>query len=449
MADRILVVDDEQIIRESISFVLKKEGYTVAEAANGKIAFDKLSTETYDLIITDLEMPEMKGIELLDRAMQINPQSLVMIITAYGSLATAIDALRKGACDYILKPLEFDELLVKIRRLLDNKKLMLENQLLRREVSKEHDFSNLIGKSPEMQRVFDLIQRVSGTDSTVLVSGKSGTGKELVARAIHFNSLRSMKPFVAVNCGAIPETLIESELFGHKRGSFTGAVMDKSGYFKAADGGTLFLDEISEMPLALQVKLLRAIELKEITPVGTSTALQIDVRLIASTNRNLLSEVEKGRFREDLYYRLNVVEIKLPTLAERKADIPLLVEHFTEKYRKELRKSIRGVNNDVMLLLMQHEWKGEIRELENIIERAMIFAQEDFITLKDLPEFLHIEPRLHLDGASLEGAIGDFEKQYILAVLRKHSFDKEKAAQDLKISLPTLYRRIKDLGITQ
>jgi len=449
MSDRILVVDDEQIIRESISFILKKEGYTVTEAANGKEAYEKLLADSYDLIITDLEMPEMKGIELLDNAMQFNPQSLVMIITAYGSLDTAINALRKGACDYILKPLEFDELLVKIRRLLEHKKILLENQILRREVSRQYDFVNLVGRSPEMQRVFDVIQKVAGTESTVLVTGKSGTGKELVARAIHFNSLRAMKPFIAVNCGAIPETLIESELFGHKKGSFTGAVMDKAGYFKAADGGTLFLDEISEMPLQLQVKLLRAIEQKEITPVGTSTPMQIDIRLIASTNRNLLAEVEGGRFREDLYYRLNVVEIKLPSLAERKADIPLLVEHFLEKYRKELRKNIKGVGNDVMLLLMQHEWKGEIRELENIIERAMIFTDGDFITMQELPEFLHSEPRMQLNGTSLEGAISDFEKQYILAVLRKHDFDKEKTSHDLKISLPTLYRRIKDLGITQ
>jgi len=448
MADRILVADDEQIIRESISFILRKEGYTVIETANGREAYEKLLTDSFDLVMTDLEMPEMKGIELLDKAMMLNPQTLVMIITAYGSLDTAINALRKGACDYILKPLEFDELLLKIRRLLDHKKLALENQILRREVNREYDFSNIVGKSPEMQKVFGIIQKVSGTESTVLVSGKSGTGKELVARAIHYNSARSTKAFIAVNCGAIPETLIESELFGHKKGSFTGAVVDKVGYFKAADEGTLFLDEISEMPLQLQVKLLRAIEQREITPVGTSTPVMINVRLIASTNRNILEEVEAGRFREDLYYRLNVVEIKLPSLTERKADIPLLVDHFLHKYRKELRKDIKGVGNDVMLLLMQHEWKGEIRELENIIERAFIFTDGDFITLKDLPEFLHAEPRTQVNGTSLEGAINDFEKQYILTILRKYEFDKEKTARDLKISLPTLYRRIKDLGIT-
>jgi DNA-binding NtrC family response regulator len=447
MADRILVVDDEEIIRESISFILRKEGYAVTEAANGKVAYEKFLAESFDLIVTDLEMPEMKGIELLDKITRVNAQSLVVIITAYGSLDTAIAALRKGASDYILKPLEFDELLVKIRRLLEYRKVMTENQILRREFHREYDFTKLVGHSPAMKRVIDTIQTVAGSDSNVLIFGKSGTGKELVARAVHFNSQRSNAPFIAVNCGAIPETLIESELFGHKRGAFTGATSDKIGFFKAADGGTLFLDEISEMPIQLQVKLLRAIEQKEIVPIGTSQAMTIDVRLIASTNRDLLKEVEEGRFRKDLYYRLNVVPIQLPPLSERRDDIPLLVEHFVEKYKRQMRKNIQGVKKEVMLLLMQHEWKGEIRELENIIERAVIFCKEDFISLHDLPEFLHAESRIQENGTSLENAMNDFERQYILSVLRRHNFEKEQTAQELKISLPTLYRRIKDLAI--
>ncbi len=447
MADRILVVDDEEIIRESISFILKKEGYHVAEAANGKEGYEKLAAESFDLVITDLEMPEMKGIELLDRAIQLNPGCMVMIITAYGSLDTAIAALRKGASDYILKPIEFEELLVKVGRLLEHKKLSIENQYLRRELSKEYDFSNIIGKSPEMKKVFDIIQRVAGTDSTVLVSGSSGTGKELVARAIHFSSRRNAKPFIAVNCGAIPETLIESELFGHKKGSFTGSIADKIGYFKAADGGTLFLDEISEMPIQLQVKLLRALEQREITPVGASTPIDIDVRIIASTNRQLSNEVAAGKFRQDLYYRLNVVEIHLPSLAERKEDIPLLIEHFVEKHRKEMRKDITGIKKEVIQILMQHEWNGEIRELENIIERAVIFCKDGLISLEDLPEFLQSEYPTRGDVVTLQGAIHDFERKYIRTVLQRQNFDKEKAAEELKISLPTLYRRIKDLGI--
>jgi two-component system response regulator PilR (NtrC family) len=449
MADRILVVDDEQIIRESISFILKKEGYAVTEAANGKLAFEKLLSEHFDLVVTDLEMPEMKGVELLDKAMQINPQSLVIIITAYGSLETAIAALRKGASDYILKPLEFDELLVKIKRLLEQKKLITENQMLRRELHKDYDFSNLVGKTPAMNKIFETIRAVSKSDSTVLISGKSGTGKELVARAVHFNSRRAEKSFVSVNAGAIPDTLIESELFGHKKGSFTGAIADKIGFFKAADEGTLFLDEISEMPVHLQVKLLRAIEQKEIIPVGMSTSVPVNVRILASTNRDLLSEVEAGRFRQDLYYRLNVVEIHLPSLAERRDDIPLLVDHFVGKYKKEMRKDIKGVNNEVMVMLMNYQWRGEIRELENIIERAVIFCNGDYITMNDMPGFLQSEASISQYPAdeSLEAAIHSFERQYISALLKKNNSDKEKTAHDLKVSLPTLYRRIKELGI--
>jgi two-component system response regulator PilR (NtrC family) len=451
MADRILVVDDEKIIRESMSFILNKEGYSVVEASNGSEAYQKLLEGTFDLLITDLEMPEMKGIELLDKAMHSSPQTSVVVITAYGSLDTAISALRKGASDYVLKPIDFDDLILRIRRLLGYKKLSLENQILRRELHQEFNFANIIGKSSAMQRVFQMISMVSPTDSTVLITGKSGTGKELVARALHFNSLRNTQPFVVVNCGAISETLIESELFGHKRGAFTGAVADKIGYFKAADGGTLYLDEISEMPLQLQVKLLRAIEQKEIIPVGVPNSINVDVRILASTNRDLRKEVEAGRFREDLFYRLDVVNIHLPPLIERGDDIPLLVEHFVEKYRSQNRKTIKGVDNEVMRRLMQHEWKGEIRELENIIERALIFCKGDFITVSDLPDSVHTSQPLHMlnGGHSLESAMNELTRQYIIASLQRNNHDKEKTARELKISLPTLYRRIKELNINK
>lgn len=451
MPEKILVVDDEQIIRESISYILKKDGYSVSEADNGREAYNKLLAESFDLVITDLEMPEMKGIELLERITKMSPETSVIIITAYGSLDTAIAALRAGASDYTLKPIEFDELQVKIRRLFEYKKLAMENQYLRRELHREANFSNLVGNSAPMQRVFDLINRVSLTDSTVLITGKSGTGKELAAKAIHFNSKRKDLPFITVNCGAIPETLIESELFGHKKGAFTGAVADKMGYFKAADSGTLFLDEISEMPMQLQVKLLRAIEQKEITPVGVSVAFSVDVRFIAATNRDLQKEVAGGRFREDLFYRLNVVDIKLPSLAERKEDIPLLVDHFVKKFREEMRKDIQGVDNTAMQMLIQHEWKGEIRELENVIERAVIFCNNKFISVNELPEFFHSGTNLEISNhyTSLEAAMNNLERQYILSELRKHNFNKENTAQALRISLPTLYRRIKDLEIPQ
>ena len=451
MADRILVVDDEQIIRESISFLLRKEGFAVEEAANGKEAYGKIAAEPFDIVVTDLEMPVMKGIELLNKISEISPQTLVIIITAYGSLETAITALRKGAIDYILKPVEFDELLVKVRRLLDYKKLIVENQVLRRELQREYDFTAMVGKSPAMQRVFETIKTVAVTDSTVLITGRSGTGKELVARAIHFNSPRGSKPFIAVNCGAIPETLFESELFGHKKGAFTGAVADKEGYFKACESGTLFLDEISETPLQRQVKLLRVIEQKEFTPVGSSRSMTANVRLVASTNRDLGEEVNAGKFREDLYYRLNVVEIRLPSLAERREDIPALVEHFVDKYRREMKKNVKGVDNDLMRLLMNREWKGEIRELQNTIERAVIFSKDEFISLQDLPGLIPSDAATQMldDTKSLEEAKNAFERQYILMVLRKNDFDKGKAAQSLKLSLSSLYRRIKELGITE
>ncbi|HLF15062.1 MAG TPA: sigma-54 dependent transcriptional regulator [Bacteroidota bacterium] len=449
MADTILIVDDEQIIRESASFILRKEGFTVEEAPNGRAAYEMCIERAFDLVITDLEMPEMKGIELLAKIRELSPQTIVIIITAYGSLETAISALRMGASDYLLKPIEFDELTMKIRRLLEHRKLLWENQYLRREVNRGVDFKNLIGQSPAMQRVFNTVKQISATEGTVLITGRSGTGKEMVARAVHANSPRADKPFVAVNCGAIPETLIESELFGHKKGSFTGAVSDRGGYFKAADGGTLLLDEISEMPVQLQVKLLRAIDQKEIVPVGMSMPESVDVRFIATTNRELRQEIEEGRFREDLFYRLNIVEIRLPSLSERKEDIPVLVNYFLDKFSMEMGKKLKGFEPEVMRLLIGHQWRGEVRELENIIERAVIFARGETISIIDLPEAFQNYPSVPspLEDKSLDQVVNDLAKDYIVAVLRKHQFDKEKTAKSLKISLPTLYRRIKELGI--
>ena len=450
MAESILIVDDEDIIRESLSFVLTKEGYDVKEAPNGKAAIEILKTGDFDLVLTDLEMPEMKGIELLEHVAHTHPETLVMIITAYGSIDTAIAALRKGAMDYILKPVEFDELLVKVRRLLASRRLTIENKLLRSELNWQYDFTKMVGQSVAMHRVFDTIKKVAATDGTVLIYGKSGTGKELVARAIHYNSRRNGKPFIAVNCGAIVENLFESELFGHKRGSFTGANADQEGFFKAAEGGSIFLDEVSEIPLHLQVKLLRAIEQKEVTPVGSAVPHMIDVRIIASTNKNLTKEVEAGRYREDLFYRLNIVELKLPTLSERPDDIPLLVEHFVSKYALDMNKNVRGVDNEVMKSLTTHSWKGEIRELENVIERAVIFAEGMLITKNELPGFIEQkqDSLYSFDGRrSMKEAVDEFERQYISHVLRTNQFNKEATARALKISLSSLYRKIEELDI--
>jgi DNA-binding NtrC family response regulator len=452
MAERILVVDDEQIIRESLSFVLRKEGFEVEEAANGKEALERQEKNPFDIVITDIEMPEMRGMELLEQITRRTPQTFVVIITAFGSLETAVQALRKGAYDYILKPLDFDDLLYRIRKLINHRALSLENSLLRQELNRNYDFDRIIGQSHAMKSVFEIIKRVATSDGTVLITGKSGTGKELVARAIHYNSNRSAKRFVTVNCGAIVETLFESELFGHKKGSFTGATSDKEGLFKVADGGTVFLDEVSEIPLHLQVKLLRAIEQKEITPVGMTDSFHVNVRIIAATNRDLRKEIEAGKFREDLYYRLNVVEIHLPSLSERPDDIPILANHFLEEYRKQMGRPIKGISNEAMAALMRYQWKGEIRELENVIERAVIFCDKDFIGLEHLPEYIRPvngEVVVPFAGGtrSLRDAVKQFERSYIMRMLEEHERDKERTAKALGVSLSSLYRKMDELGI--
>ncbi len=400
-------------------------------------------------MITDIEMPLMKGTELLEKIKTINFQTSVIIITAFGSLDTAITALRNGANDYILKPVEFDELIIKVQRLFEVKDLLSENKILREEIHRKYDFENIVGKSASIKKIYEMIEAVAETDSTVLISGNSGTGKELVARALHYKSHRKNKPFIAVNCGAISENLIESELFGHKKGAFTGAISDKEGYMKAANGGTLFLDEISEMPPQLQVKLLRAIQEKEYTPVGTTISLPVNARFITTTNRNLEEEVKAGRFREDLYYRINVIDIHLPSLKEREEDIPLLADHFLDKYRKELNKNIKGIDNEAMRAIMSHEWKGEVRELENVIERAVIFCKSDLITIQELPA--SFKPKADEYDFSFNGSLDEsvrkFERDFILRALESNENNKEKTADALKVGLSTLYRKLKELDI--
>jgi DNA-binding NtrC family response regulator len=450
MAQRILVVDDEQIIRESLSFILKKEGYTVEEATNGRDALDKHASHSYDIIITDIEMPEMRGVELLRQIRQRTPQTLVVIVTAFGSVETAVQALREGAADYILKPINFDDLLYRVKKLCDYHALAIENSLLRQELQRTYDFDQIIGQSMPMKKIFEIIKRVARSEGTVLITGKSGTGKELVARAIHYNSPRREKRFVPINCGAIVDTLFESELFGHKKGSFTGATMDKEGLLKVAEGGTVFLDEVSEIPIQLQVKLLRALEQKEITPVGMTEPITVDVRIIAATNRDLRKEVENGKFRDDLYYRLNVVEIDLPTLKERLDDIPILAQYFLDISKKQMGKPIQGFTNEAMRALLQYQWKGEVRELENVIERSVIFCDEDFINLDHLPEYMR--PADSVTSVSsgqgtLKDAVRGFERQFILQTLSVYNQDKEAVAKALGISLSSLYRKIEELKI--
>ncbi len=447
MKASILVVDDERSIRDSLQMVLQEEGYAAQGASDGKEALELLNKENFDILITDLKMPEMDGLELTRKCLQAYPQTAVIIITAYGSLDSAIHALRLGAQDYILKPFDFDDVLHKVQRIIHQKELILENKALRREIHARYDFSNIVGQSPQMQEVFKLIQKVAKTKGNVLITGKSGTGKELVARAIHFNSDRANKPFVPINCGAIVGTLMESEFFGHKKGSFTGAIQDKDGFFKMADGGTLFLDEVGDIPLHLQVKLLRAIEDGKIMPVGATNPVEVDVRIIAATNRDLLKDMEEGRFREDLYYRLNVVEIKLPSLSERKEDIPLLVEHFIKKYNKELKRNILGTDNETMRILMNYPWKGGIRELENVIERALILCEGDYITREDLPPNMIKDEYSAAIPDRLKDAVDQFEREHILKILKRTNNNKEQAAKILDISLSSLYRKMDELKI--
>lgn len=446
MKGSILIADDEQEIRESLSLILQDEGYDCQIAGDGEEAFEIIKNANVDIMIADIKMPKMDGITLLEKTKQVSPQTLVVIITAYATVETAVQALRAGASDYILKPLDFDEVIMRIKHLMSHREMELENKFLRDQINKKFNFNNIIGDSPAMRDVYKMVQRVSQSTTNVLITGKSGTGKELVARAIHANSDRSDKPFIPINCGAIPDNLFESELFGYKKGAFTGANTDKDGVFKTANNGTLFLDEVAEIPLHVQVKLLRAIEAKEVKPLGTNVTINIDVRLVAATNKILMEEVENGNFREDLYYRLNIIELKLPSLSERKEDIPLLVKHFLDKYNRELKRNIKGVDNETMKTLMHYKWKGQVRELENVIERAVLLCDDEFISLKDLPPSTHKDIDDYYPD-DLKEATKNFERQHISAILRRSDSDKKQASDLLNIGLSSLYRKIEELDI--
>ena len=447
MSARVLIADDEKNIRDSLKIVLDEENYETEVASNGEEALNKIENEKYDIVITDIKMPKIDGMELLQKASKISPDTFFIIMTAYASVNTAIEALRQGAYDYLIKPIEFEDLILRVKRLIEYRGLSLENKALRRRVSSATGFQNIIGESQQMKKIFDIISQVAFTNSNILIYGKSGTGKELAAKAIHYNSRRKDKIFLPINCGAISENLIESELFGHKKGSFTGATEDKMGLFKVADGGTLFLDEIGDLPLNMQVKLLRAIEDKEFFPVGGTKSVSTDVRIIAATNQELGEKTKSGEFREDLYYRLNVVEIKLPTLNERKDDIPLLANHFVEKYCNEMGKKVLGVDNKTMKILMSHDWRGGVRELENIIERAVIFSKGNIITPDDLTDYVKGKEESHDYPDSLKEALKTFEKEHILKIIRRFDYNKEEAAKVLQIGLSSLYRKMEELGI--
>lgn len=443
----ILIAEDETGVRESLTDVLRDEGYDVVAVADGAAAIAELDAREVDIVISDLRMPGADGLAVLSHCREVAPQTFVLLMTAHATVETAVEALQRGAQDYLLKPLIFDDVLHKIANLLRNRQVAWENQLLRHQVTRQWDFDNLVGRSAAMRDVMRLVQRVAPTNSTVLITGESGAGKEVVARAIHHFSERRERIFLPVNCGAIPEQLLESQLFGHLRGSFTGAVNNQEGLFARARGGTIFLDEIGDLPLGLQVKLLRAIEQKEILPVGATTPSKVDLRVIAATNCNLAKAVEDGRFREDLFYRLNVVGIEIPPLRERREDLPPLIDHFVRLHNRELKRSFKGVDGATMKILMAAPWKGNVRELDNVIEHAMILAEGDWITAADLPRALKGNAVPAPASDDLREAMRVYEKAHIQSVLAKTDHDKKQAADILGVSLSSLYRKIEELEI--
>jgi len=440
---RLLVVEDEPLMRSIIVQLARSEGYEVMEAPAAEVALGIFEKEKIDLAILDLNLTSGgSGLDLLRKMRELDPEVMGIIVTAYASVESAVEALHQGAYDYITKPFANDHLKKVMRNALDGKALFRENRFLRQELREKYRFESIIGKSDSIEKVFRVMEKVARTDSSVLITGESGTGKELVARAIHFSSERANNRFLPINCGALPENLLESELFGYKRGAFTGAGQDKVGLLKAADKGTILLDEIGELPLALQVKLLRALQEREAYPLGANDPVAFDVRVLCATNRNLEAEVKAGRFREELLYRINVININLPGLRERQDDIPLLANHFLRKYEKSLARTGMRFSKGAMRLLINYAWPGNVRELENTVERAAILAETDVIHSHDLPDKLRstspVMASIENSGVTLE----ELEREHIKQVLEKVEHDKVKAAQMLGIHLSTLYRKV-------
>ncbi len=446
-AEKILVVDDEQSMTQFLSIVLRKEGFHVTAVSNGRDALDKVKSENYDVVITDIKMPGMDGIQLLNLIKKHDPSLPVVIMTAYASQQSAIDAVNHGAFQYLIKNAKNDEIKLVVRNALEIRRVRSENLFLKRELKKGHEEKAIIGSSDEMLRVFKMVDKVADSDATILIQGESGTGKELIAREIHYRSGKAQGPFVSINCGAIPRDLLESNLFGHVKGSFTGAVRDSAGLFQVAEGGTFFLDEVGDMPIATQVKLLRALQEREIIPVGGTQPVKIDCRLVAATNSDLEKEVAAGRFRADLFYRLNVIPIRLPALRQRRDDIPILVDHFLKRHAQT--HTPKTVSREAMDLLMRYDWPGNVRELENVMERSLILDESGVIGPEDLPEkirFGHSQRgSLVIDTPTL--TLEELEKEYILKVLNHTRWQKKRASEVLGINASTLYRKLLGYGL--
>jgi two-component system response regulator HydG len=448
----ILVVDDDLAHRTMLKTLLSGWGYAVAEAEDGSAAITRVHEKPFDLILMDVRMVKISGLEALAEIKKFNPAIPVMIMTAYASVETAVEALKKGAYDYLTKPLDFDELRLAMERAMEHSQLKEENRLLRERLSNRFDRRNLIGRSQTMTSLLETVAQVAPSEATVLITGESGTGKEMIAGAIHFNSFRKEGPFVKINCAAITETLLESELFGHEKGAFTGADRRKEGKFRQADDGSLFLDEVSEMSLAMQVKLLRVLQEREITRVGGNEVIKVNARIIAATNRNLLQDIAVGRFREDLYYRLNVVTLPLPPLRERREDIPLLAQHFLTRFAEMNRKTIKGFTPQAMDRLLKYAWPGNVRELMNAVERGVVLSRSEYLDETELPwilsgdgpvEQLQVAPPV-LSG---EASLGELEKATILKTLETVEGNKSEAARRLGITRRTLHQKLKKWGM--
>lgn len=454
--EKILVVDDEKSLREVLSIMLKRAGYTVTEACDGDEAIGHVNKEIYDLVITDLRMPKADGMDVLKAVKSSSPETVVLVITAFATSDSAVEAMKQGAYDYLTKPFQVDEVQLIIRNALEKRRLSTENMLLKREMASQSSFAKIVGQSEAMQKVFDVVKKVADAKSNILICGESGTGKELVARAIHYNSARSPMPFVAVNCSAVPETLLESELFGHVKGSFTGAISNKAGLFEVANGGTIFLDEIGDTTPTIQVKLLRVIQEREFRRVGGNQDMKVDVRVIAATNRDLEKAVAEGAFREDLYYRLDVIPIRLPPLRLRTGDIPLLVTHFLEKFSQDSAKPAPMLTPEALHVLLEHEWRGNVRELENLIERVVAFSSGNPVTEADVRGWLHrsVTPQqpgmptdLPDDGLDLEALINGIEKDLLLKALERAKWVKKKAARLLRLNTRSFRYRLEKYAI--
>ena len=444
----ILVVDDEESHRMMLRAHLEQDGFEVVEASDGHEAVQKVENRFFDLVLIDIRMPKMDGMEALRQIKHFNPSIPVIMMTAYGSIDSAVETLKSGAEDYLTKPLDMDELLIKVHRSLRFRQLEEENLLHRERLGTRFDFSSIIGKSPRMKELFETLSMVAPTDATILLLGKSGTGKEIVANAIHQNSQRMEMPYVKVSCAALPETLLESELFGHEKGAFTGAMSKKKGRFELADNGTIFLDEIGEMSLLTQTKILRVLQEMEFESVGGTKTIQVDVRIITATNKDLDEEIRKGRFREDLYYRLNVVPITIPPLRERKEDIPILAEHFLRIYREKNRRTITGFEPRVMDAFIRYPWPGNVRELENIVERTVIMCRGDMISIHDLPPTIMGSQQQEGESEFISGPkLKDVEREAIVRTLRHTGGNRTRTAIVLGITRKTLQNKIKGYGI--